>query len=122
MEQKTVYYDDWRKEYIKREKKAKRKERYEKIKDFCVEYKSIIVPIAITTGVGAITGGTKLIAKMIKLNKEKSIKDLYCYDRSLGHYWALRRELTNKEWLEIDARKRNGEKLADILDELKVLK
>jgi len=50
------------------------------------------------------------------------LKDLYCYDRSLGHYWKLRRELTNSEWVEIDQRKQNGERLADILDELKALK
>ena len=55
-------------------------------------------------------------------NKEKNLKDLYCYDRSLGHYWKLRRELTNSEWVKIDQRKQNGERLADILDELKALK
>lgn len=58
----------------------------------------------------------------IKLNKEKDLKDLYCYDRSLGHYWKLRRELTNTEWVEIDKRKNNGERLSDILSEMKVLK
>ena len=56
------------------------------------------------------------------MDKEKKVKDLYCYDRSLGHYWALRRELTNAEWVLVDKRKANGERLADILDELKVLK
>ena len=30
--------------------------------------------------------------------------------------------LSNKEWLEIDSRKRNGERLSDILSEMKVLK
>jgi len=53
--------------------------------------------------------------------KEKA-KDLYCYDRSVGHYWKLRRELSNKEWLEIDQREKNGERLSDILSEMKVLK
>ncbi len=53
--------------------------------------------------------------------KEK-VKDLYCYDRSVGHYWKLRRELSNKEWLEIDQREKNGERLSDILSEMKVLK
>lgn len=48
-------------------------------------------------------------------------KHLYCYDRSLGHYWKLRRELTNEEWLEIDKRKKNGERLSDILDDMRVL-
>lgn len=64
----------------------------------------------------------RVVGKHVNLRKEEKLKDLYCYDRSLGHYWALRRELTNKEWVEIDKRKQNGERLADILSELKVLK
>lgn len=72
--------------------------------------------------IGAVTTGIKVIGKNVNLRKEKNMKNLYCYDRSLGHYWALRRELTNSEWVQIDKRKNNGERLADILDELKVLK
>ena len=64
----------------------------------------------------------KVVGKNVNLRKEKDVKDLYCYDRSLGHYWRLRRELSNTEWIEIDRRKRKGERLADILSELKVLK
>ena len=56
------------------------------------------------------------------MKEEKQLKNDYCYDRSLGHYWKLRRELTNEEWIAIDKRKRNGERLGDILAELKVLK
>lgn len=76
-------------------------------------------------GPGAIAGVAtivKTIGRHVNLRKEENLKDMYCYDRSLGHYWQLRRELTNKEWLEIDTRKKNGERLADILEELKVLK
>lgn len=73
-----------------------------------------------------VAGGTTTLVKVVsrnaKLRKEKLVKDLYCYDRSLGHYWRLRRELTNAEWVQIDKRKKNGERLADILNELKVLK
>lgn len=76
-----------------------------------------------------VTSGVALAGKLVKgagrranLKKEEAIKNLYCYDRSLGHYWKLRRELTNDEWLMIDARKKAGERLSDILDELKVLK
>lgn len=72
--------------------------------------------------VGGVTTVVKVVGKHVNLRKEESVKNLYCYDRSLGHYWALRRELTNREWLEIDARKSNGERMADILDDLKVLK
>lgn len=72
--------------------------------------------------VGGITTVIKVVSKRANLCKEEHIKKLYCYDRSLGHYWELRRELSNKEWLVIDQRKKNGERLADILSELRVLK
>lgn len=91
------------------------------VKEWCRDNKDVILvlgPIVI----GALTAGIRVIGKNVNLRKEKDVKDLYCYDRSLGHYWALRRELTNKEWVEVDRRKKNGERLADILDEFKVLK
>ena len=72
--------------------------------------------------VGGATTIFKIVGKRRNLRKEESLKDLYCYDRSLGHYWRLKRELTNKEWLEIDRRKNNGERLSDILAQMKVLK
>jgi hypothetical protein len=78
----------------------------------------VVTPIVI----GGVTTIVKTIGKRVNLNKEESIKNLYCYDRSLGHYWRLKRELSNKEWLEIDQRKKSGERLADILSELRVLK
>lgn len=72
--------------------------------------------------IGLTTATVKGISKRSNLKKEEHVKKHYCYDRSLGHYWELRRELSNKEWREIDRRKRNGERLADILSEFKVLK
>ncbi|MBR4539260.1 MAG: hypothetical protein IKO52_10505 [Clostridia bacterium] len=78
----------------------------------------ILTPVLI----GGLTTIVKVVGKRVNLHKEEAVKNLYCYDRSLGHYWALRRELSNKEWLEIDQRKKNGERLSDILAELKVLK
>ena len=83
-----------------------------------IEELAIIIP--------AVVAGGKVVARLanncIQVKKEQDLKELYCYDRHLGHYWRLRRELSNKEWLEIDRRKANGERLADILAELKVLK
>ena len=78
----------------------------------------IIVPAA----AALLTTCVKVGGKQIKLAKEKNLKENYCYDRSLGHYWALRRNPSNAEWLEIDRRKRNGERLADILEDLRLLK
>lgn len=72
--------------------------------------------------VGGVTTVAKVVGKRINLRKDEELHDLYCYDRSLGHYWRLKRELSNKEWLEIDKRKKEGERLADILSDMRVLK
>lgn len=49
-------------------------------------------------------------------------KDLRCWDASLGHYWNLKRKLTNSDWLVINKRKRKGESLGEILRSLNALK
>lgn len=90
-------------------------------KEWIIRNKDLVItftPIVI----GGLTTITKVVGKQINLRKQESIKNLYCYDRSLGHYWSLKRDLTNKEWIEIDRRKKNGERLADILSEFRVLK
>ena len=79
-------------------------------KDFII----LVAPIVVA--------GTKFIGKRINLRKEEMLKDLYVYDRSGGHYWRLRRSLSNKEWLEFDNRRKNGERVADILSDFRVLK
>lgn len=70
------------------------------------------------------SGAVKIIPKLLRarnINEQERIKEEYVYDRSLGHYWKLKRPLDNDEWREIEERKRNGERLGDILEELKVL-
>lgn len=95
--------------------------RFQQFKNWFVRNKEMIFFLTpFIAGAGKLI--FKFVGKRTNLRKEENLKNLYCYDRSLGHYWRLRRELTNKEWLEIDRRKKNGERLADILDELKVLK
>lgn len=64
----------------------------------------------------------KTVSNHAKAKKIKDTKNRYCYDRSLGHYWKLKRELTNADWVEIDRRKQHGERLSDILEDLNVLK
>ena len=120
----TINIDDFRKESKKREFKEKVKEKasnaYQKTKAFCINNREIVIPVAITLGTGLVKI-SKMAVKSKNLKKEEQLKEEYCYDRSLGHYWKLRRPLTNDEWLEIDQRKRDGERLSDILAELKVL-
>lgn len=111
-----------------RTKEQKRADFKEKLKQKCESGKKwwcrnkdwaiTIIPVAI----GGLTTITKVVGKRINLHKEETLKEMYCYDRSLGHYWRLKRDLSNKEWLDVDRRKKNGERLADILAEMKVLK
>ena len=90
-------------------------------KEWVIANKGVIITLAPVV-IGGVTTIVKVVGRHVNLRKQESVKNLYCYDRSLGHYWSLRRELTNEEWIAIDRRKKNGERLADILDELKVLK
>ena len=118
---KVLTFEDFEREQKRREFKEKIYVKIQNGKDLVIRNKEailVLTPIAIK-GLKTIT---EVVDKRSNLKKEEELKDLYCYDRSLGHYWRLRRELSNKEWLEIDQRKKNGERLADILDEMKVLK
>lgn len=115
----TVNFDKLKDRF--EEFKWKSKIRFKNTKEWVIRNKEMVItftPIVI----GGVTTIVKVVGKNVNLRKEESVKNLYCYDRSLGHYWALRRELSNREWIEIDKRKRNGERLADILAELRVLK
>ena len=109
------------KDLRKAQRKAWVREKVQAAKDFMSDNKEVLV-IAIPAIIGLGKMVTKSINKTVNLRKEEHLKNEYCYDRSLGHYWELRRKLTNKEWLEIDKRKKNGEKLSDILKSLNVLK
>lgn len=87
-----------------------------------------VLPVAV--GLGAWTvkllvkGGAnclKDISRSRLLKKEQMLKELYCYDRSMGHYWKLNRTLTANEWKKVAARKAAGETLAEILDSMHVI-
>ena len=91
-----------------------------KAKEFWNENKREIVTIA------PIAGSLLLVMlKQARVDhnhaKEQDLKDLYIYDRSAGHYWPLRRKLKSYEWVEIDSRRANGERLYDILLDMRVL-
>ena len=117
----VVNMKDIKREARKRAIKKRVTNSFRNGKDWVVRNKEAVITLAPIV-IGGITTVAKVVGKRVNLHKQEDLKDLYCYDRSLGHYWKLRRELTNQEWLEIDKRKKNGERLSDILDELKVLK
>lgn len=115
------FFKEVRFEMKKRELKEKFNSKVHKGYEWFLRNKDTIVALTPIV-VGGVTTVCKVVGKRINLRKEEQLQDLYCYDRSLGHYWKLKRELSNKEWLEIDKRKKNGERLADILADMRVLK
>lgn len=114
---------NFKEEYLNQKKSFKEdmKIKAEKCVNFVKDNKELIIIVA-PIALKAVTTATKVIGKNVNLRKQENLKNLYCYDRSLGHYWTLKRELSNQEWLEIDRRKNSGERLADILSDLNVLK
>ena len=86
-------------------------------------YQEIIIWSTIGTTVGGFAvKGIHDVVKTNQINKQEKLQNEYCYDRSLGHYWELKRKPSNQEWVEIDRRKRSGERLADILSDMRLLK
>lgn len=113
------------KETRRKERKEERRLKVTKAKVWLYQNQNLIIFVGVpvmTTTAAAVTKAVRAVNRKANLKKEKDLKELYCYDRSLGHYWRLKRALTNAEWVEIDKRLHTGERLADILDELRVLK
>lgn len=81
-----------------------------------------IVIIAAPIALGVCKELMKVTVKNKQLKEEQRLKDRYIYDRSNMHYYELRRDLTTREWLEIEERKRRGESLGWILNDMRVLK
>ena len=107
----------------KKEIGEKVKEKTKKTLEWCRDNKDAAK--AIVTISAALIGGTAKIAcskiKENKVREERNMRELYCYDRSLGHYWKLSHPLSTREWRVINERKKNGEKLGDILWDLGAL-
>lgn len=81
--------------------------------------------IALTLVLGGIAAVKKLTGgatKMAAIHAERDLKDLRVYDRRLGAYLHLRRPLKNGDWKTINTRIKNGERLADILQKMDMLK
>lgn len=101
--------------------KAKVRDVANKTKNWIVDHEELIV-VALPIVIGGASKMVTTATKRSNLRKQEMIKNRYCYDPSLGHYWHLKRNLSNTEWVQIDRRKANGERLADILSDMKVLK
>lgn len=93
----------------------------EGVKKFWRENKDIIIVVAPIAGSILVKQMTHTNKKK-QLKSEQDLKDLYIYDRKKGHYWPLQRKPKASEWIEIDARRENGEELYNILASMDLLR
>ena len=106
------------------ETKAKLKQAKDKTVDYLMGHPELMISLgiaAVSGTVALVKGGVRHAKVTNKLQLEKTLKELYVYDRSMGHYWKLRKPLSNNEWAIINNRVKSGERLADILLNMGVL-
>lgn len=99
----------------------KRAELKQKIGDWWDRNKAMVV-VFTPVIVGSVIEVAKIVTKRRNLRIEERMKDYRWYDPRLGHYWELKRKPQQHECLEIDRRQSNGERLADILSSMNLLK
>lgn len=88
--------------------------------DWCKDHPQEAVAIATIAG----TVGFnifKFASKQHTLHATQMLKERYIYDRSNGHYFKMNRVPSTAQWLEIEARKKAGESLGSILQDMKLL-
>ena len=104
--------------------KAWMRERIDDVTKFYSENREFVLLVAVPA-VKAITDlskvGIKSIAKNQKAKKEYNDREHRIYDPSLHCYWELKRKMTNTEKAMVAVRRRNGEKLSDILFDMRLL-
>ena len=100
--------------------KAKAKCKFIAAKNWCKNHQELVVA-AVPALIGGFFEIVKIASKAEARGEEKELKELYIYDRSMGHYWKLRRRLTNSEYREIERRRAEGESMGEILESMRVL-
>lgn len=105
--------------------KARVREKFDGFVRFVDNNKEFVILVGIPAITGLFRAGksiTRTASRNHTIRLEERNKDMRCYDPRLGHYWELKRKLTNDEWRFIDRRRKKGERLSDILSDLNVLK
>ena len=117
-----IYYVVPEDNSLKAKVKAWVKNRKTDAQVFWDENKEEIVVLA-PAAIGLAALGIRTLSRHAALAKEQRLKDLYVYDNSTRRYWELRRKLSTSEKLELERRvDLGGEKLGQVLEDLRVLK
>lgn len=110
--------------FEKEDNKTEFRRKFKKAKNDAINFvknnKELIVasiPVVIT----CINVANKIV-KTIDSRMERTRKDNQYYDRTLGMYVDLKRKPKQSEYIKIQERRNNGEKLSDILIDMGLVK
>ena len=100
---------------------AKVKTKAAQIWETCKENKEVVIAV----GSVVIPAGIEIVKMSVK-SIDKKTEDTHrrkeMWDPVEGHWWKLKRELTSREYLEVEHRVKNGEKRGEVLYDMGVLK
>jgi len=106
----------------KAEEKAKvAKEGVKEFVEWVKENPGYGIPLVLT-GLGVAKGVFNTGRKAIDTGMELRKRDRQYYDPSLGMYLDLKKKLTKGQLIELDARRKKGESIIGILNDMNVLK
>lgn len=115
---------DFKREQIKR----KLKDTKEKVSEWTRQNGTTIVKCAVAAGGLFVTVGLPIINMVNetrtknRLDKQERDKKRRMYDRSLGCYVDLKRDLNKQDLTAINDRRAKGERLVDILNSMNLIK
>lgn len=127
----TNIYESFSKEVSgskKKQFKRKLKDTKKKVSEWTKKDGATIVRYAVAAGGLFVTVGLPIIGVVNdtrtknRLDKQERDKKRRMYDRSLGCYVDLKRDLSKQDLTTINDRKANGEKLVDILNSMNLIK
>lgn len=95
--------------------------RTNKIGEWATRNKDILIAV-VPAVIGGVTAGAGIISKASRHKSEKKLKERMVYDRNNGFYLETKRKLRNDELVYINKRHQEGETIADILDDMRLLK
>ena len=87
----------------------------------CKENKEAVIAVT-SVAVPGIIEIAKMIIKGAEKKEDNDRRKKAMWDPVEGHWWYLRRPLTNNEYLEVEHRVRNGEARGEVLYEMGVLR
>ena len=97
--------------------------RFRTVSEWCANNTDLLV-VLVPAGISLATGAMKMHGKHVQrknLKKEQDLKELYIYDRSLGMYHKLNKPLTSNQAIEIERRRENGERMASVLRDMRLI-